>query len=59
MNNNKIRTYAKEKKVFLWEIAKELGMMDCNFSRKLRNDLSHKEAEKIIAIIDKISKSKD
>ena len=42
MFNKKIRTYAKEKNVYLWQIADELNITDGNFSRKLRRELPEK-----------------
>ena len=52
MFNKKIRTYAKAKNVYLWQIANELNITDGNFSRKLRRELPEKE---IIQIIDRIA----
>lgn len=50
-----IRRTAMAAGVKLWQIADELGIADCNFSRKLRKELSADEKEKIFKIIDKIS----
>lgn len=58
MFNKKIRTYAKEKNVHLWQIADELNITDGNFSRKLRRELPEKEQKGIIQIIDRIKKRK-
>lgn len=58
MANLRIKEYAKKKKICLWEIAKELGINDGNFSRKLRKELSKEETKKIISIIDELSKKK-
>ena len=55
MFNKKIRTYAKKKNVYLWQIANELNITDGNFSRKLRRELSEKEQKEIIQIIDRIA----
>ena len=55
MFNKKIRTYAKEKNVHLWQIADELNITDGNFSRKLRRELPEKEPKGIIQIIDRIA----
>lgn len=54
MNNQEIRTVAKEKGVKLWEIASLYGLNDGNFSRKLRHELPEVEKTKILAIIDEI-----
>lgn len=58
LTNQKIREYAKKKNVCLWEIGRELGVNDGNFSRKLRKELSKEETKKIISIIDELSKKK-
>ena len=58
MNNKKIRDYAKEKKVFLWEIADKLNICDGNLSRKLRKQLSEEDVLKIMIFIDEIAEEK-
>lgn len=55
MFNREIRTYAKEKGVYLWEIAEALHINDGNFSRKLRKELPEAQKQEIIQIIDKIA----
>lgn len=49
--NNDIYVAAKSAGVKLWQIADALGMMDSNFSRKLRKELPADEKEKIRQII--------
>lgn len=56
--NQKIRQYAQERKVRLWQVAERLGMHDSKFSRQLRHELSATETEKIITIIDKLANEK-
>ena len=58
LNNKKIRDYAKEKKVFLWEIADKLNICDGNLSRKLRKQLSEEDVLKIMIFIDEIAEEK-
>lgn len=55
MSNSIIREYAKSKGVFLWQIAERVGVNDGNFSRKLRNEFSKEDAQKILSIIDDIA----
>lgn len=57
-SNNDIKTKAKEKGVYLWEIADKLGLIDSNFSRKLRKELSAEEKHTIFKIIDEIASEK-
>lgn len=52
--NLDIRTAAAACGVRLWQIAEELHIADCNFSRKLRKELTAEEKAKIFAIIDRL-----
>lgn len=56
MNNKSIKEYAIKKKVYLWQIAKKLGMTDSTFSKKLRDELDEETKTKILAIIDEIAR---
>lgn len=56
MSNKEIREAAKRSGVFLWQIAAELGVNDGNFSRKLRKEPPATEKEKIMGIINRLSK---
>lgn len=55
MCNSDIKKAASDAKVKLWQIADELGIADCTFSRKLRYELPEKEKQKILAIIKELS----
>lgn len=54
--NQDVKEKAAESRVFLWEIAKEMGIADSTFSRKLRREFSRDEKENIFAIIEKVRK---
>ncbi|MDE6933464.1 MAG: hypothetical protein K2P37_12335 [Oscillospiraceae bacterium] len=56
MTNQDIRRTAAGAGVKLWQIAESLGIADCNFSRKLRRELSAEEKEKIFSIIRELEK---
>ena len=56
--NSDIRARAKEKNVFIWQIADKLGLADSNFCKKLRKELSAEEKAKIFSIIDELSAEK-
>ncbi|MBQ6153830.1 MAG: hypothetical protein IJJ15_08800 [Ruminococcus sp.] len=56
--NIDIRETAKDRGVFLYEIAERLGLTDGNFSRKLRKEFTQKEKTRIFAIIDTIAAEK-
>ena len=59
MANQDIRRTAAGAGVKLWQIAEELGIADCNFSRKLRKELPQAEKDKILAIIERLSQEVD
>ncbi|MGN8767691.1 hypothetical protein [Blautia massiliensis (ex Liu et al. 2021)] len=58
MFNKEVRTYAKEKGIYLWEIAEALHINDGNFSRRLRKELPEAQKQEIIRIIDKLAEKR-
>lgn len=54
-NNVLVREAALRNGICLWQIAKELGVADSTFSRKLREELSPEETQNILAIIGRLS----
>lgn len=53
MQNIKIRDYAKQKKVNLWQVSERLGYAhETAFSRVLRHELPEDKKAEIMAIID-------
>ncbi|MDL2300400.1 hypothetical protein LJC01_02005 [Clostridiaceae bacterium OttesenSCG-928-D20] len=56
MNNQDIRQAALNAGVKLWQIADELGIADCNFSRRLRKELPDEQKKNIFAIIERLAK---
>lgn len=56
MKNNEIRQAAKAAGVKLWQVADAVGLNDGNFSRKLRHELPDEEKQKILTIIQQLSK---
>ena len=56
--NIEIKTAAKQKGVFYYEIADRLGMYDTALSRKLRRELSAEEKQRIFSLIDEIAADK-
>lgn len=58
MSNKDIRAAAKEAGVFLWQIAAKYGINDGNFSRKLRQELSPEEKEKVLGIIEALAQER-
>lgn len=59
MANKDIKLAAAGAGVRMWQIADELGIRDCNLSRKLRHEISDDEKERIFTIIEKLSKQEE
>ena len=53
--NQEIRQAAKEKGVFLWQIAERLGMDDTRLSRKLRREFTPERRAEVLRIINEIA----
>ena len=53
--NKEIKLAAAGAGVRMWQIADELGILDCNLSRKLRHELTSEQKTEILAIIKKLS----
>ena len=58
MANEDIRIHALKRNVKMFEIAKNYGVNDGNFSRKMRFELPEDEKTKIKSIIDAIADSR-
>lgn len=56
MTNVEIRRAAGGAGVKLWELAEALGIADTSLSRKLRRELPDDEKQRILEIIDWLSK---
>lgn len=54
MANEEIRTLINKSRLKYWEIAREYGLTDSNFSKLLRNPLSTENKQKILDIIEKL-----
>ena len=59
MTNEEIKKYANRKHVYLWQIAKKLGVTDSTFSRKLRDEFDDETKSKILSIIDEIAREQE
>ena len=55
MPNEAIKEYAKISGVKLWQVAEAMGMLDSNFSKLLRHNLSKEKENQICSIIDKLA----
>lgn len=53
--NKKVRQTAKERGVFLWEIALKWPLSEANFSRKLHKEFTAAEKEKALSLINEIA----
>ncbi|MDE5583235.1 MAG: hypothetical protein K2J08_06000 [Ruminococcus sp.] len=56
MFNKDIRAYAKEKSVFLWQVAKAMNISEATITRRLRMELPEQEKQKVFGIIDELSR---
>lgn len=59
MENLEIRSKLKEKNVFQWQVAKSIGISEMTLVRKLREELTEEEKQKILSVIDKIAVEKN
>ena len=53
--NQKIREYAAKNGVYLWEVALAMGISEPTMTRKLRTELSERDREMIIRVINKLA----
>ena len=56
MNNSEIRQAMKVNRLYSYEVAVALGVSEFTLSRKLRNELSQDDKEKILAVIEKLAR---
>lgn len=56
--NEIIRKKAKEKGVFLWEIAVKFGVSEPTFNKKMRSPFPEEDQNKILSIIDIVAREK-
>ncbi len=59
MNNMDLRQKAKEKGVFFWQVAAEMGISEPTMTRRLRFELSEQEKQRFLSVIDKLSTTKE
>lgn len=55
MANEIIKCHAKERQVYLWELAAKYGITDTHFSRRLRFEFPPEEQKKALQYIDEIA----
>ena len=55
MANELIKKHAREKKVFLWEVAARFGIADNSLSRRLRVEFTPEEQKQAMQYIDEIA----
>lgn len=54
--NEDIRAAAKAARVYLWQIANEMGVADHTLSRMMRKELSKEKKDEAFSIIDRLAK---
>lgn len=58
-NNKEIRRLIKRSKIYHYEIANKLGISETTFVRRLRNELSEYDRQKVLEAIDSIRKEEE
>lgn len=58
MVNSDIKQRAKQSGVFLYQVAQRMGISEATMTRKLRNELTPEEKDKVFDIINSINISK-
>lgn len=59
MENLEVRRKLKEKNVFQWQVAKSMGISEMTLVRKLREELTEAEKQKIFSVIEEIAVEKN
>ena len=59
MANIRIKAYAKEHKVYLWEVAMKMNISEPTMNRMLRTELPEDKSSKIMHYIDEIAREKE
>lgn len=59
MKNFDVKEAIENAKLYQWQIANALNISEFTLSRRLRNELTSKEKEKIFKAIEKLKKSKN
>lgn len=54
MKNKELRERAKQKGVYLWEVARKFGITDSHFTRRLREEFTEEEKKLALAYVDEI-----
>lgn len=56
MCNDKIRLQLKEQKIFLWQLAEEIGIHESTLIKRLRKKLPEEQEKQILLAIESIKK---
>lgn len=59
INNKEIRSLIKKSKIYHYEIANKLGISETTFVRKLRNELSEYDRQRILEAIISIRREQE
>lgn len=54
MSGAEIKERIKAAGIKIWQVAKKFGMNDGNFSRKLRDNFSDEDTQKVLSIIEEL-----
>ncbi|MDV6378222.1 hypothetical protein ORD22_08170 [Sporosarcina sp. GW1-11] len=56
--NTDVRSHLKQSDIFIWEVAKELGIHESSLYRLLRTEMTNEQKQQIIDVVTKIQKER-
>lgn len=54
MSNKEIKAMLKENRIFMWEVAKRLGVYETSFCKWFRDELSAERQQMVISAVEEI-----
>ena len=54
MSNKEIKALMKENKIFMWQVAKKLGVYETSFCKWFREELSTERQQMIVSAVEEI-----
>ena len=54
MNNQQIKDLMKQNNIFMWQVAKKLGVYETSFSKWFREELSEERKQQVLSAIEEI-----
>lgn len=54
MSNEQIKTLMRENKIYMWQVAKKLGVHETSFCKWFREQLSQEQVQKVLSAVEEI-----